>query len=130
MKTKRKRSGIEFVGALLMLTAGLAAGDHRKDLAAPHAVVGGSVFRDPGFALPGAEVVLEERTETDQKPHLKPMKAVSDDRGEFAFRVPPVEGKYLLKVSAKGYAPQQKEAEVSGQERVDVNFVLQPKESR
>ena len=46
--------------------------------------------------------------------------------GEFLFQVPPKEAVYIVKASMKGYGPEQKEAAISGEDRVDVNLVLTP----
>jgi len=93
------------------------------------AIVGGTVFRDNGFALADAELTLEiVRTgagEAKSKSKVKKLKAASSPRGEFTFRVPPVEAKYRVTASARGFAPQEKIVEVGGgSERVEVNFSL------
>src|SRR5580698_9629398 len=51
---------------------------------APHAVIAGTVFRDPGFAQPGSAVSLYLKGDPKAK---KLQEALSDARGEFAFRV-------------------------------------------
>jgi hypothetical protein len=125
-KTRKRRSGIKLAGALLLVACAIAgAGDRKKSEA--HAVVAGTVFHDPGLALPGATVVLA-LDDAGGNGHFKPQKTLSDDRGEFAFHVPPAAAHYVLRVSAKGFEAQEKKAEVSDpEERVDVNFNLMPK---
>lgn len=89
-------------------------------------MVSGTVFRDPGFAFPGAQVTL---TSVDQPAgDAKPIRerVISDDRGEFAFRVPPVEMHYKVSVAAKGFQPQEKSVEIRGEEQVDATFMLEP----
>ena len=93
---------------------------------APHAVVAGTVFRENGFSLPGAAVTLAVK---DAPKKLKKLQSVSDSRGEFAFRVPPGAATYVVKASMKGFQPVEKEASVSGEERVEVTLVL-PSESK
>lgn len=88
-----------------------------------YSVVAGTVFRDPGYALADAKVVLAAAADPKEK---KIQEAMTNYRGEFAFRVPAREVKYVVKASMKGYRPDQKEAAVSGGERVDVNLVLVP----
>lgn len=105
---------------LLLLTEPQFAKDKKKGLE-PYAVVGGTVFRE-GFSLPGAEVSLTK--EGDNK--FKPMKSLSDSRGEFAFRVPVVPQKYTLHVRRAGFQPQQKDVAVEGEQRFEVNFNLEP----
>ena len=107
---------------LLLFAAGLPPlkGD------APHAVVAGTVFRENGFSLPGAEVTLSVK---DAPKKMKKLQSVSDGRGEFAFRVPPGAATYVVKASLKGFQSVEKEASVSSDERVEVTLVL-PSESK
>lgn len=92
-----------------------------------YALVAGTVFRDPGFALPRAEVelaVVSAAARPGKK--SKGQKTQSDARGEFSFRVPSGAAKYRLTVKAQGFESQEKLVEVSGDERVDVYFTLLP----
>jgi hypothetical protein len=111
------------MGALWGCALLLNAAD-RND--APHAVVAGTVFRENGFSLPGAAVTL---TVKDAPKKAKKLQSVSDSRGEFAFRVPPGAAIYVVRASLKGFQPLEKEASVSGDERVEVTLVL-PAESK
>jgi hypothetical protein len=113
----------KLVAALLGCGLLLAAAD-RND--APHAVVAGTVFRESGFSLPGATVMLAVK---DAPKKSKKLQSVSDSRGEFAFRVPPGAATYVVGASLKGFQPVEKEASVSGEERVEVTLVL-PAESK
>jgi hypothetical protein len=100
--------------------AALAAAD-KKPAPPGYAVIGGTVFREPGFSLPGAEIVLEPEAPAKQKRQ----KAVSDARGEFAFRVPPIAAKYRVTVTARGFRSDSKSAVTQGgEERIDVTFSL------
>ncbi|MEP6538981.1 MAG: carboxypeptidase-like regulatory domain-containing protein [Bryobacteraceae bacterium] len=87
-----------------------------------YSVIVGTVYRPPGFALPGAEV--EITPEVDGKP--KKMKAVSDSRGEFAVRVPVVPIKYKVDVKMNGYQPQQQTVAIEGEQRKELSFQLEP----
>jgi hypothetical protein len=89
-------------------------------------VVAGTVFRDPGFALPRAEVTLTLQPSQDsQKKKAKPRKLLSDSRGEFAFYVTPEKATYVLTVKAEGLETQQKTVMLSGgPDRVDTYFNL------
>jgi hypothetical protein len=99
----------------------------KKKSADLYAVIGGTVFRDPGFALRGAEVVLQPEKPVVNGVKMKGQKAISDARGEYAFRVPPIEAKYSIKVSAEGMKGETKPAETrGGEERIDVTFTLLP----
>ena len=94
----------------------------------PRAVIAGTVFRDPGFALARAEVVLTAKVAPESsRKKIKPQKALSDARGEFAFYVPPEKAVYVVTVKAIGLEPQEKTIELSGgAERTDTYFTLKP----
>jgi hypothetical protein len=114
---------IALCGCALLLDAA-----DRND--APHAVVAGTVFRENGFSLPGAAVTLAAKDASGvPKKKIKKLESVSDGRGEFAFRVPPGAGTYVVRASLKGFQSVEKEASVSGEERVEVTLVL-PSESK
>ena len=93
---------------------------------ASYAIVEGTVFRDPGYALADAKVVIESRQGKSKK-----QEATTNYRGEFQFRVPAIQGVYVVKAPMKGLRAEQKEAAitgggVAGSERVEVNLVLSP----
>jgi Carboxypeptidase regulatory-like domain len=133
MKTKmRKRRSsrrqvlFSFVPVLAVPIGRLAAGSKKK-APEPYGVVGGTVFRDPGFALPGAEVTLTPELASGQDgPSIKKLTAISDARGEFVFRVPTAPMRYTVRVTLKGYSSQQKTVASEGEQRVDATFTLQP----
>lgn len=109
------------------LPEAVAAGAAKdKKAVASYALVAGTVFRESGHSLAGAEVELTAGGQPDAARKFKKMKALSDARGEFSFRVPPIAGAYKLTVKAAGYETQEKPASVNGEERVDVFFSLQP----
>ena len=120
-RTKRTRTGSKLIGSKLavLLVCGLlssAAGKKPE----PYAVVAGTVFREDGFSLPGASVTLLPK----DAPKGKKLEAVSDARGEFAFRVPVGSASYVVKAARKGFQAAEKEASVSGEGRVDVTLTL------
>lgn len=85
------------------------------------------MFRDPGFAMPGVEVTLLPDSDQNQAASkIKKMITISDSRGEFVFRVPTSPMTYKVRAAAKGYAPQQKQVSVEGEQRVDATFTLSP----
>ncbi len=92
-----------------------------------HAVVAGTVFRDPGLALPGATVVLMRKDDPKQK---KLQEIESNYRGEFAFEVPATPAVYIVKASLKGFHPEQKEVMISGEERMEATLVLVPESKK
>ena len=124
-KKRKKRIGISVLSVLVLFGGCVAAlaGEEKKGREKPFAVVGGTVFREPGFALPGAEVLIEAASPGSK---FKRQKAVSDARGEFAFRVPPGEATYKLTARARGHEVQEKTASVTSEEHLDVFFQLKP----
>ena len=117
------------VPGLVLLAAVFAvqAGEKNKQPPAA-AVIGVTVFREPGFALTGAEVVLEPDPDAKAAApvKLKKQKAQSDPRGELAFRVPAVPMRYNLSVKAQGYEPDRRQVSIQGEEHQDVFFTLKP----
>lgn len=112
---------------VLLMALSLPAIAEKKKNIEPYALVAGTVFREPGFALPGAEVTVTSNPEEGQAAaKVKKMQALSDARGEFAFRVPPVTMRYTVRVTAKGYHPEEKSVSVSGEQRADATFELRP----
>lgn len=109
-----------FAMRIAILGAALAAAVGAQK---PSAVIAGTVFREPGLAMPEAKVALLD--ESGAKPK-KVQEAITNYRGEFAFHVPAREAKYVLKATMKGYRPEEKPAKVSGEDRIDVNLVLAP----
>jgi hypothetical protein len=115
---------------LAAFCAELPAADKKP---AAYAVIGGTVFQESGFSLAGATVSLNLVTlnlkESSSLHKFKKMDAVSDARGEFAFRVPAAAARYLVRATAKGFHPADHEVEVSGEQfaeaiRSEVNLVL------
>lgn len=97
---------------------------------ASYAIVEGTVFRDPGYALADAKVTLRASEPAAGK-QAKKQEATTNFRGEFLFRVPAVEAKYVVTANRKGFKEDSKEAAISGggvpgAERVEVNLVLSP----
>jgi hypothetical protein len=87
-------------------------------------VIAGTVFREPGFALSGAAVELTEVRKDGKK--SKTLRAVSDGRGEFAFRLSGVEARFRIKASAPGLQSEEKETTATPGVRTDVFFTLKP----
>jgi hypothetical protein len=104
----------------------LAAGDKKKPTDSD-TVIAGSVFRIPGYALPEATVTLSLR---DDQKHKKLAQQETTFRGEFAFHVPSNPAVYVVKASAKGYRSEEKEASVTGPDRIDLTFTLEPETKR
>jgi hypothetical protein len=105
---------------LLLCVFGASAGEKQKS----YAVVAGTVFREPGFTLPGAEVVLRMTVPPPGVKHPKPLTARSDGRGEYAFHLPPGRAEYSVSVKADGFVGEEKPAKIESEERVDIYFTL------
>lgn len=80
-----------------------------------------TVFNDRGFSLPGATARVRRTSEKKWR-----WDSVSDDRGEFAIRVP--EGdQYEMIVQAKGFQPITREIDGREGNRDDVRVQMAPK---
>jgi hypothetical protein len=123
-RKRRKRTGISL---LLLATAFLVPAEAAKKKAAlePYALLAGTVFRETGFSLPNAEiVVIPDPPPEATPPKVKKLQTVSDARGEFALRLPTANMRYTVKVSAQGYRSEEKSVTVQGEDRLDVTFQL------
>lgn len=89
-----------------------------------YSVVGGTVFRESGLSLAGATVTIFVEPVAGAKGKPKALTAVSDSRGEFAFRVPPVAAKYVVSAVMKGRSSETQTVAVAAEERIDVTFTL------
>ena len=125
-KRTRTRTGSRLVLAVLALTGGFPADGKDKKASEPYAVVAGTTFRPPGFALPGAKVRIAPESSSSGSVKLKAAEAQTDARGEFAVRVPVVPMKWTVHVQANGYEAQAKTVSIEGEQRVDLSFQLQP----
>jgi hypothetical protein len=120
---------LRIVLALFIVLSGAAAGAYsggKSKEAAPEAVIVGTVFRDPGFALPGASVTLTPDPEPSQQAPKKARKqsAITSPRGEFVFHVPATPMRYTISVSASGFKSERKSVTVAGEGRTDVTLTL------
>jgi len=87
----------------------------------PYAVIRGAVFHGPGYTLPNATVTIE-RIDGGRK--FK-QETVSQDGGEFAFRLRAEKAKYRLTAVARGFQPASMEIEIEGDEARNVALTLQ-----
>jgi hypothetical protein len=110
------------LAAFVVFSLLLMAGDKKKADDAD-TVISGSVFHEPGFALAQATVSLARK---DDPKHKRLAQATTTYRGEFSFHVPAHAEVYVVKVSAKGYRSEEKEASVTGPDNVDLTFTLEP----
>ena len=116
--TTRMRRKLKSGLVVLLLAQALLAQKKQKD--EPYAIVAGTVFRDPGFAQPGASVVLALKS----APTKKLQQQISSPRGEFSFRVPPGPNTYLVSATLKGFQTARQEIEIQGQEQINATLLL------
>ena len=121
--TKTMTTRIRLFPAVAVL-ATLISGNALVAQKGTHVVVAGSVFRESGFSLPGATVTLMAKDMPKGKSLKSTLKATTDARGEFAFRVAPAAAYYVITASMKGFKTARAEASVAGEERVDVTLML------
>ncbi|GIU80004.1 MAG: hypothetical protein KatS3mg005_3242 [Bryobacteraceae bacterium] len=128
MRRKKTRktgaSRFPFLALLLLFSLALAGWAGQKP---EPAVIAGTVFRDPGFALPGAEVELVLLSQASGRKKPKPVSTRTDPRGEFSFHVAPDPAEYKLTARAKGFQPEERIVKLSGgPERLDIYLTLKP----
>lgn len=125
MRRKRTRkTGASLFLLFLLVSFALAGLAGQKP---EPAVIAGTVFRDPGFALPGAEVELLLLSPPPGRKKPKPVLTRADARGEFSFHVPPDPAQYRVAARAKGFLPEERIVKLSGgPERLDVYLTLKP----
>ncbi len=86
-----------------------------------YSVIRGAVFHGAGFTLRNAIVTLER---IDGIKKLK-QDAVSQDGGEFAFRLKAEKAKYRITAMAKGFQPASVEIEIESDEVRNIAITLQ-----
>lgn len=120
-----RRIGSSFLLVFAVALSFAAGADKKHKGAEPYAVVGGTVFRESGYSLPGADVVLSPDPQPGQSPvKMRSLKALSDGRGEFAFRVPVSPMRYTVKAQMKGFEHREKSVDIEGEQRIDVTLTL------
>ena len=93
---------------------------------AAYALLAGTVYRPPGFALRGVKVLIEpeqpNRTGLSSRKR-KPLR-IRVANGPSACHLYPPSGAFDVKVN--GYRPEQRSVSVEGEQRVDSSIVLEP----
>lgn len=114
-------------GLILLLALAIAVqAGKKKDAPESYAILAGTVFQQSGYALPNATVTLVPVPHAGAPAKVKTLQAISNDRGEFAFRVPAGSMRYTVRVAARGYRSQEKSVTSEGEERTEVTFQLEP----
>lgn len=95
-------------------------------------LVRGSVFNLNGQTLSGVRVVIQRIPNDEEAKEGKKVKArtkeyVTNQRGEFAFRLPTEPARYKVSASAPGFKTDSKVVDVSGSEAVPVALTLLPR---
>jgi hypothetical protein len=139
MKRTRTKTtiGVRAFAAVQVLAAVLAGGQPesardkgKQQESGAFAIIAGTVFRESGFSLPGAEVTLTQEPGDDGRKLAKAQRQTTDARGEFAFRVPAERARYRVTASAKRFEKQEKTVEIQGEERADVTLTLPQSSNR
>lgn len=121
----RRRIGSSIRLVLALSLASTAHADKRHKAEETYGIVGGTVFRESGYALPGAEVTITPDPQAGQAAvKIRYSKATSDARGEFAFRVPVNAMRYTVEAHMKGFESQRKSVDIEGEQRMDVTLIL------
>lgn len=119
-RKSRFAAGLFLLLPALFWARSLPAQGHKQQ--APSAVIAGTVFRDPGFAQPGASVVLALKS----APTKKLQGQISSPRGEFTFRIAAGPNTYLVTATLKGFQTAREEIEIQGQEQINATLLLVP----
>jgi len=124
MRTTRTRTRTTRILLVLLTCLGLATplATARDKKVEARALLSGSVFREPGFALRGASVVV---TTTGSGKKKQEWKALTDARGEFVLHVAAGPADYTVVVRATGFRSEQKPVTLAGEENVELAFLLQ-----
>jgi hypothetical protein len=125
---RETRTGVSRLALIIVLLASASGSAWAEEKSkAEYALIMGTVFRPPGFSLPGATVVLTPEHKESGGKKFKKQTTQSDARGEFAFRVLPVPMKYVVRVQREGFEDQEKLVVIEGAQHREVPFELQPK---
>lgn len=94
-------------------------------------LVRGVVFDTRGLGVPGAKVKLERVPTEEEEKERKRIGSyrrdyVTNSRGEFAFRLPPLRARYRLTAILAGYTTDSKIVDVGENEAVPVALTLEP----
>ena len=125
MTRRKSRSALVFLLPVLCLAQICLVqtiGAQAKQKDGPDAVIAGTVFRDPGFAQPGASVALALKS----APAKKLQHQISSPRGEFTFRIPAGPNRYLITATLKGFQAASEEIEIQGEEQINATLLLVP----
>lgn len=94
-------------------------------------LIRGAVFDSEGASLGGVHLKLERVPTDDEEKERKGIKKLSlsyttNNRGEFAFRVPAARARYQITATLHGYRLEKKLVDISESESVPLSFSLEP----
>jgi hypothetical protein len=94
-------------------------------------LVRGAVFDSKGASLAGVQVKLMRIPSVEQEKQGKRVQSLTreyttNNRGEFAFRLPSLRARYQLTATLAGYKPEMKVVDVNENEAAPVAFSLEP----
>jgi hypothetical protein len=94
-------------------------------------LIRGAVFDSEGASLGGVHLKLERVATDDEEKERKGFKKLSlsyttNNRGEFAFRVPAARARYQITATLHGYKLEKKLVDISESESVPLSFSLEP----
>lgn len=94
-------------------------------------LIRGAVFDSQGGSLPGVHLKLERIPTEDEEKEKRRIKSFSlsyttNNRGEFAFRIPAVRARYQITATIHGYKLEKKVVDVNESEAVPLSFSLEP----
>jgi len=99
--------------------AGAQSSSNPKNSHAHDFIIFATVFRDQGFALPGARIRVRRATEKKFR-----WEATSDRSGEFGIRVPQ-DAEYEATIEARGYKPQTRKIDAHEGNREDLTIQME-----
>jgi hypothetical protein len=88
---------------------------------AAYALIRGGVFTSDGFSIPNASLVIERISEGKRFKR----DGVSQEGGQFVFRIPAEKATYRITASARGYQSASKEIEVDSDEVRQMSLMLE-----
>lgn len=114
---------------VLLIAASPLAARNKKANGPPQpvATIAGTVFHSPGFALAGAEVTVTPAKPEADGTKIAKQRTITNRRGEWAVRVPAVPMDYRLDVNISGFESQTKTVTIEGEQRKEINFLLESK---
>jgi hypothetical protein len=107
---------------LLAPALSLLGKDKKKQKQKLDAIIFGTVFRESGLSLPGANITAYNEASPKKK-----FKAVTNYRGEYRIHVPSGEANYVVIGNARKFEQAQRTVKIYDLEQATANLILKPK---